>query len=211
MGVLCIVSGPSGSGKTTLCRRMVEEKGGCVYSISCTTRMPREGEIDGRDYNFMTEQEFQERATGGEFLEFARVHGNLYGTLRSTVVDYLKEGVDVLMDIDTRGARLIREAPDPLIQMSFADVFVMPPNLEELRRRLAGRGTESAGQLELRMRNAVEEMHHWHDYAYLILSGDRDDDLDNLHGILTGERLRTSRLRQSPEPGEEGQGDFFAG
>ena len=188
---------------------MKDERGGCVYSISCTTRRPREGEVDGKDYNFMTEQEFQKRATAGEFLEYARVHGNLYGTLKSSVLEYLKDGVDVLMDIDTRGAELVRSNPDPLIQMCYTDVFIMPQDLHELRKRLSSRGTESDAQLELRMRNAIDEMRHWNEYTYLILSGDRDEDLNNLHGILTGERQKTMRLKESPEPVEERQAELF--
>ena len=196
-GVLCIVSGPSGSGKTTLCRALSELDPNCRYAVSCTTRAPRGGEVDGRDYHFLGREEFEARATRGELLEWAEVHGNLYGTLKSEVVDLIKEGKDVLMDIDVQGAELVRGNPDPLIAESLVDVFILPPDREELVKRLSGRGTEDAEQLALRLRNALEEMRHWSSYGYTILSGSPAEDLERFRAIIGGERCRSTRLDAS--------------
>jgi guanylate kinase len=196
-GFLCVVSGPSGSGKTTLCRK-AKELESCVYSISCTTRAPRGGEVDGRDYYFLGKEEFLARTLRGEFLEWARVHGNYYGTLRSEVLRHIEAGQDVLMDIDVQGAALVRACDDTFIRNAVVDVFILPPTMDELRSRLAGRNTESDDQLRLRLYNALEEMRHWRDYRYAILSGTPDEDLARFRALLQAERLRVSRLR-TPE------------
>lgn len=193
-GVLCIVSGPSGSGKTTLCRALSESDSNCRYAVSCTTRPPRGGEVDGRDYHFLDREDFEARATRGEMLEWAEVHGNLYGTLRSEVIDLIQEGRDVLMDIDVQGAALVRSHPDPVIAEALVDVFILPPDRDELVGRLSGRGTEDAAQLELRLKNALEEMRHWQSYAYTIISGSPERDLERFRAIIEGERCRSCRL-----------------
>ncbi len=193
-GFVCVVSGPSGSGKTTLCRK-ARELEGCAYSISCTTRQPRTGEIDGKDYHFLSQEEFLERTLRGEFLEWARVHGNYYGTLRSEVVRHIEAGLDVLMDIDIQGAGLIRSCEDEFIRRSIVDVFILPPTMDELRNRLAGRNTESDEQLRLRLYNALEEMRYWREYRYAILSGSPEEDLQRFRAILQAERLRGARMR----------------
>lgn len=200
-GILCVVSGPSGSGKTTVCRAMSERDRHCVYSISCTTRAPRPHEVDGIDYHFVSESEFSERAMRGDFLEYARVHGRGYGTLKSWVLDHLAGGRDVLMDIDTQGAELIRKCEDALIQTSLVDVFILPPSIEELRRRLFGRATESDDQMALRLTNALDEMSHWREYAYTIVSASKDHDLDQFAGIVGAERCRTRLLTPTRTPG----------
>ena len=130
-----MVSGPSGSGKTTLCRRLADEKE-AHYSISCTTRLPRDGEIDGKDYHFLTTKDFQSRIDAGEFLEHAKVHENYYGTLKTEVVNQLAVGIDVVMDIDVQGANQVRSCSDSQIKVALIDLFVMPPSEEELRSRL---------------------------------------------------------------------------
>lgn len=193
-GFLCVVSGPSGSGKTTLCRK-ARELENCAYSISCTTRSPRGGEENGKDYHFLSKEEFLDRTMRGEFLEWAKVHGNFYGTLRSEVTRHLEAGTDVLMDIDVQGAGLIRACDDEFIRRSLVDVFILPPTMEELRSRLAGRNTETEEQLRLRLYNALEEMRHWRDYQYAILSGTPDEDLGRFRAILQSERLRGRRMR----------------
>ncbi|MDB4791062.1 guanylate kinase, partial [Akkermansiaceae bacterium] len=159
-GILLMVSGPSGSGKTTLCRRLADEKE-AHYSISCTTRLPRDGEIDGKDYHFLTTKDFQSRIDAGEFLEHAKVHENYYGTLKTEVVNQLAVGIDVVMDIDVQGANQVRSCSDSQIKVALIDLFVMPPSEEELRSRLTGRGTDTEEIIALRMRNALEEMEHW--------------------------------------------------
>lgn len=208
-GILCIVSGPSGSGKTTLCRALSQSDPLCDYAVSCTTRKPRTGEVDGKDYYFLSREDFEERTTRGEFLEWAEVHGNLYGTLKSAVLERISNGEDVLMDIDVQGAQLIRRIPDPAIANSLIDVFILPPNREELEKRLSGRGTEDSDQLALRMHNALEEMRHWRDYAYTIISGTPETDLRRFTAIVEGERCRSSRL-QGGEDLAEAHPDFFS-
>ncbi len=193
-GILCVVSGPSGSGKTTLCRALSDEDPLCSYAISCTTRPMREGEVDGRDYHFLSETDFLDRVEKGDLLEHARVHGHLYGTLKSSVFEQVENGRDVLMDIDVQGAASIRENPDPGIQASLVDVFVMPPSQEELEARLGGRGTESEESFALRMENARAEMEQSGKYAHTMVSGTREEDLRQLRSILEEERKRESRL-----------------
>ena len=195
-GILLVVSGPSGSGKTTLCRQLAES-GEVHYSISCTTRAPRPGEVNGKDYHFLTLQDFQQRLDAGDFLEHAVVHENLYGSLRSEVVSFLQAGTDVVMDIDVQGADQIRSCPDPEIQRAFVDLFVMPPSEEELYKRLSGRGTDSAEIISLRMTNALEEMKNWNRYAYCLLSTTKENDYAKFQALVTAERLRVARLIES--------------
>lgn len=193
-GMLLVVSGPSGSGKTTLCRRLADA-GEARYSISCTTRAPRPGEQDGLDYHFLSRPDFEARLAAGDFLEHAQVHGNFYGSLRSEVIARLDAGVDVVMDIDVQGAEQIRACADPLIRRAFVDVFVMPPGEEELRSRLSGRGTDSEATIALRMANALDEMSHWREYAYLLLSSTREEDYARFLALVTTERMRAARMR----------------
>lgn len=194
-GILCVVSGPSGSGKTTLCQRFSREDAEAVYAVSATTREPREGEVHGRDYFFLNREDFERRIAGGDFLEHAEVHGNLYGTLKSEVIGHLAEGRDVLMDLDVQGGALVRKNGDPTIREALVDIFILPPSEEELENRLRGRGTEGREQRDLRLRNALEEMRHWDRYAYTIVSGDRESDFAAFRSILLGERCRSRRLR----------------
>ncbi|MDG2400199.1 MAG: guanylate kinase [Akkermansiaceae bacterium] len=193
-GILLMVSGPSGSGKTTLCRRLADEKE-AHYSISCTTRLPRDGEVDGKDYHFLSRKDFQSRINAGEFLEYAKVHENYYGTLKSEVVDQLAIGTDVVMDIDVQGANLVRSCSDTQIKTALVDLFVMPPSEEELRIRLTGRGTDAEEVIALRMRNALEEMEHWPEYSYRLISATRKEDYLNFKSLILAERLRVSRLQ----------------
>lgn len=192
-GLLLVVSGPSGSGKTTLCRRLAGS-GEARYSISCTTRPPRAGEENGKDYHFLSEEIFSHRLDAGDFLEHAEVHGNLYGSLKSEVVSHLRAGSDVVMDIDVQGADQIRTCQDAVIQGAMVDLFVMPPSEEELLDRLSTRGTDTKEIVALRMANALEEMRHWPRYTYLMLSSTREDDYARLRAIVTAEHLRVSRI-----------------
>ena len=193
-GILLVVSGPSGSGKTTLCRRIANERE-THYSISCTTRPPRQGEVHGRDYHFLSVEEFTRRVESGDFLEHACVHGNHYGTLRSEVIGYLEKGMDVVMDIDVQGAAQVRRCEDSMIHSSLVDLFVMPPDEAELLARLSGRGTDSEEVIALRMHNALEEMRHWPEYTFRLLSGTQEEDYLRFKSLLLGERLRVSRLQ----------------
>lgn len=195
-GILLLVSGPSGSGKSTLCRRL-EDEGETSFSVSCTTRSPREGELHERDYYFLSKEDFLRRVEAGDFIEHAEVHGNYYGTLRSEVVERLEKGVDVVMDIDVQGAAQVRACEDAVVQKSLVDLFVMPPSEKELAARLTGRGTDSEEVIALRLKNAIEEMSHWPKYRYRLLSATREEDYTRFKALLIGERMRVSRLGES--------------
>lgn len=192
-GILFILSAPSGAGKTTL-RNMLKQTPDFVYSVSCTTRKPRPGEVDGEDYYFLEEADFLKRVERGEFLEHAKVHGNHYGTLRETVVASLDRGIDVLLDVDVQGAAMIRATKYGNIRESIADVFLMPASMEELKRRLAKRGTETPEQLETRLRNAAAEMAARRDYRYTLISGTPEEDFTNFRAIMLAERFVSRRL-----------------
>jgi guanylate kinase len=192
-GILFVVSAPSGAGKTTLVER-IRRTPNLFYSVSCTTRAPRAGEIDGQDYQFLSDADFREQMEKGDFLEHAQVHGDHYGTLREPVVTNLKNGKDVLIDIDTQGAAVIRNCDDQAIQDALADVFIMPPDLEELRKRLVKRGTESAEQIDSRLATAAREMEHWRDYRYTIRSGSVEEDLQRFRQIMDAESYLSRRL-----------------
>jgi guanylate kinase len=194
-GILFVVSAPSGAGKTTLVER-IRQTPNLFYSVSCTTRPPRAGEINGEDYRFLSAADFRERIEKGEFLEHAQVHGDHYGTLREPVVTNLKSGRDVLIDIDTQGADVIRNCGDPLVRDALADVFIMPPDLEELRKRLLKRGTETAEQIDSRLATASREMEHWRDYRYTIISGSVEEDLQRFRQIMEAESYLSRRLVQ---------------
>jgi guanylate kinase len=194
-GILFVVSAPSGAGKTTLVER-IRQTSNLFYSVSCTTRAPRAGEIAGEDYQFLSDADFRERVGNEDFLEHAQVHGDYYGTLREPVVTNLKNGKDVLIDIDTQGADVIRNCGDSLIRDALADVFIMPPDLEELRRRLLKRGTETAQQIDSRLATAGREMQHWRDYRYTIISGSEEEDLQRFRQIMDAESYLSRRLIQ---------------
>ncbi len=197
-GILFVISAPSGAGKTTLCTAL-RHKPDFVYSVSCTTRSPRPGEIEGEDYHFMSHEEFAERKAAGAFLEHAEVHGNSYGTLKEPVLQQLQRGIDVLIDIDTRGAAAIRASTDPLIQAALADVFIMPPDLAELRRRLERRGTESSEEIKIRLVNAAREMECWHDYRYTIISGSMEENIEKFRAVMRAERYLSRRFSLTVE------------
>lgn len=170
------------------------ESGEVHYSISCTTRSPRFGEVNGNDYHFLSKETFANKLTAGEFLEHAEVHGNLYGSLKSDVICFLQSGTDVVMDIDVQGAEQIRQCRAPEIKSAVVDLFVLPPSEEILYQRLSGRGTDSAETISLRMANAFEEMRHWKTYQYALISSTKDQDFSQGLALLHAERLRVSRI-----------------
>ena len=194
-GILFVISAPSGAGKTTLVDAL-RQTPNFVYSVSCTTRAPRGGEIEGEDYQFLSDVDFRARVKAGDFLEHAQVHGDFYGTLRKPVVVNLKNGVDVLIDIDTQGAAAIRSCDDSFIRQALTDVFIMPPDLEELRRRLMKRGTETAQQIDSRLVTAAREMELWRDYRYTIISRSVEEDLQKFRHIMGAESYLSRRLIQ---------------
>ena len=194
-GILFVISAPSGAGKTTLVAAL-RQTSELAYSVSCTTRAPRAGEIDGEDYQFLSDADFRARVKSGDFLEYAQVHGDFYGTLREPVIANLKNGVDVLIDIDTQGAAAIRKCDDRIIRQALADVFIMPPDLEELRRRLTKRATETAQQIDSRLATAAREMEFWPDYRYTIISRSVEEDLQKFRHIMSAESYLSWRLIQ---------------
>lgn len=193
--LLLVVSAPSGAGKSTLCKRLLEIFPGMIYSVSCTTRAPRGGEKNGEHYHFLSREEFCTKVDRGEFLEHAEVHENFYGTLKSTVRETLREGHDLVMDIDVQGAAQIRTAcfslpEDDPIHRGFVDIFIAPPSMEELRRRLCGRGTDSGDVIEKRMRNAEQEMKECAAYQHLVINEDIDDALKKLVSMVRTEHKK---------------------
>jgi guanylate kinase len=192
-GILFVISAPSGAGKTTLCDAL-RQTPDFVYSVSCTTRPPRAGELEGEDYHFISEKDFAARVEAGDFLEYANVHGRSYGTLRKPIINNLQNGVDVLIDVDIQGAAAIRAFDDATIRQALCDVFIMPPDLDELRRRLTKRGTETPEQIEVRIITAAREMELWRDYRYTIISKSMEEDLLKFRNIMGAERYLSRRL-----------------
>ena len=196
--LLIVVSAPSGAGKSTLCDRLLAEFPDIDYSVSCTTRDPRGAEVDGEDYFFMTREGFLARVARGEFLEHAEVHGNLYGTLRATVEDAFKDNQSIIMDIDVAGAAQVRAyvatlPPDNPLRRGFVDIFITAPSLDELRRRIVSRGEDAPEAIELRMRNAVEEIKSAPLYRYQLVNDDLERAYAELRGIVLAETAaRTS-------------------
>ena len=192
-GILFVISAPSGTGKSTLCESL-RATPDFIYSISCTTRAPRKGEENGVDYHFLSREDFQQRIGRGEMLEYAEVHGNYYGTLKETVKEALEQGTDVLLDIDVQGAAAIRKIEDPMVRESLVDVFIMPPTIDELERRLRKRGTETEEQVQQRLETGREESKLWRLYRYTILSGSMEEDLIKFRAIMRAERYLSRRL-----------------
>jgi guanylate kinase len=175
--LLIVVSAPSGAGKTTLCDRLLAGRPDIVYSVSCTTRAPRGDEVDGVDYFFLSSEEFDRRLANGEFLEHAVVHGYQYGTPRQMVLEAMAAGRSVLMDIDVQGAaqirRRVRETADgDLLKAGFVDIFIEPPSMDDLRRRLEARGEDSPDVIARRLRNAEQEMRRRDEFRFRIVNDD---------------------------------------
>jgi guanylate kinase len=192
-GILFVISAPSGTGKSTLCENL-RATPDFIYSISCTTRAPRKGEENDVDYHFLQKDDFLRRIERGEMLEYAQVHGNYYGTLKATVKEALEQGTDVLLDIDVQGAATIRKTDDAMVRDSLVDVFIMPPTIEELERRLRKRGTETEEQVQQRLSTGREETKLWRLYKYTILSGSMEEDLTKFRAIMRAERDLSRRL-----------------
>lgn len=194
--LLLILSGPAGSGKTTLGERLIANDPATQRAITCTTRAPRPGEVDGVDYFFLTEEEFEEAFAKGEFLESAGVHGKRYGTLKSEVEEKLRHSLSIVLNIDVQGAASLRKLAetDTLLQGRMVSIFVLPPNLEVLRERLFMRGTDDAAAIENRLKRAEAEMAEWAKYDYCIRSGSKDEDFQQLQSILVAERRKVARL-----------------
>ncbi|MGJ8652159.1 MAG: guanylate kinase [Opitutaceae bacterium] len=184
-GKLIIVSGPAGSGKTTVCDRMLAEVPSVERVVTSTTRKPRGGEVDTVDYYFFDHDTFKAKVEAGEFYEHAKVHSNLYGTLKSEVQGKLAAGTDLLLNIDVQGAAQMRETADqdPLLKGNVITVFIMPPSIEQLEARLRGRGTDAEDEVQRRMVVALDEMKQSKLYDRTILSGSMDEDFSALKKI----------------------------
>jgi len=189
-GLMLVLSSPSGAGKTTLSRRLLQSDPSITLSVSATTRKPRLNEIDGQDYHFIDEPEFERRAKNGDFLEHANVFGNRYGTPKKAVMAELENGKDVLFDIDWQGTQQLRQqARDDVVS-----VFVLPPSHDELERRLRARAQDAEDVVQKRMAKAADEISHWAEYDYIIINDDVTRAQTQLETILAAERLK--RIRQ---------------
>lgn len=188
-GLILIISAPSGAGKTTLCHRLLQRFPNMKESISYTTRAPRTGEVHGVDYFFVSREKFQSMISDDAFAEWAEVHGNLYGTALSTVEDARKEGIDLVLDIDCQGARKLKEQIERCMY-----VFILPPSLEELRRRLVGRSSDSQDVIEQRIERAVYEIREARWYDYIIINDDLDRAFTELESIVVAHELKTFRM-----------------
>lgn len=193
-GLLFIVAAPSGAGKTTLVRRLLEQKPDIALSISCTTRAPRPNEVDGRDYHFLDAARFQAMIEAGDFLEWAPVHGNFYGTSRRFIEASLAKG-DALLEIDWQGAAQVKKIFSDAI-----GVFILPPSLDALAERLRGRATDSAEVIARRLLAAREEMRHAGDFGYVIINDDLETALAQFASIVEASRLEfTHQQKQRPD------------
>jgi guanylate kinase len=186
---MLVLSSPSGAGKTTLSRRLLEVDPSIALSISVTTRKQRPGEVDGRDYHFIDAARFDAMVERGELLEWAEVFGNRYGTPRALVQDTLARGRDVLFDIDWQGTQQLREKAD----RDLVSIFVLPPSIPDLERRLRTRAQDSDDVIQARMAKAADEMSHWAEYEYVVINNEIDQAFAEVRSILAAERLKRER------------------
>jgi guanylate kinase len=195
-GIILIVSAPSGAGKTTISRAALREIDGLTASISLTTRRPRNGEVEGIDYQFVSEEDFQRSLEANDLAEWARVFDARYGTPRRPLDDAVRSGHDILLDIDIQGARQLRARyPNDAVT-----IFVLPPSFEELEGRLRKRATEDAEAIARRLARAREEFKAYPEYEYLVINASLDDSLKQLGAIIRAERSRVGRLREEFAP-----------
>lgn len=187
-GLLIVVSGASGTGKGTVCKKLLDDMPEVAYSISATTRTPRPGEVNGREYYFLSIDEFKGWIADGKFLEYAEVYGNFYGTPFNKIEERLNRGEDILLEIDVQGALNVkRKCPDGIY------IFLLPPSLEELKNRIKGRGTETPESLERRLANAVAEIQIGREYKYVVVNDTIANAAAQIAAILTAERCKVAR------------------
>jgi len=193
-GILFVVSGPSGVGKTSMIKSIISEMGDAVFSVSCTTRPKRPGEVDGEDYFFVSEEEFKKMIEEDAFLEWARVHGYLYGTPKKFVEDTVNKGKDVILDIDVQGALSVKKKAEDAVY-----IFIAPPSIEDLRERLEKRKTEDREAMERRLEDARWELQLIEEFDYLIINRDLIEAINDLKSIMRSERLKTARQKEMIE------------
>ena len=196
LGSAIIISGPSGVGKSTVCNRVREMFPELQFSISCTTRKPRPGEVDGVHYYYLSKEEFEKRIANGDFIEYARVFDNIYGTLASEVIDRVTAGEDVFLDIDVQGAIQIQQAAEKneLLKKVCEFIILAPPSFEILENRLRSRASDSAEQIEMRLAKAKHELSFFRKYNYLVVNDDLETAAANVAAIIRSAGLRTDRL-----------------
>ena len=188
-GLVLIVSSPSGAGKTTICKRLIQDIENLSLSVSVTTRLKRQNEIDGKDYFFKSDEEFDKMVKQEKFLEHARVFGHSYGTLKSEINLKITNGVNVIVDIDWQGTRQIEEhIPDDIVK-----IFILPPSIKELEKRLGARATETRDSFKKRMSEARKEISHYNEYDFVIINDDVQESVNKIKLILNSENLRRHR------------------
>jgi guanylate kinase len=187
-GLLYVLSSPSGAGKSTIARMLMASDDGVAMSVSATTRPIRPGEVDGRDYHFVDDARFDAMVGQGAFLEWAHVFGYRYGTLKSEVMKVIEGGRDVLLDIDWQGTQQLKQVDPDIVR-----VFILPPSMAELERRLRRRGTDSHEIIARRMERAAAEISHWAEYDYVLINNDAEKCRELAHNILKAERLKATR------------------
>ena len=187
-GILFVVSSPSGGGKGTLIQRVLNKVPNLSYSVSFTTRAPRTGEVNGREYFFVPPETFEEMVAADEFLEWACVHGKLYGTTRKQVAQEIAAGRDIILEVDVQGAASVRQ-----LMADSASIFILPPSFEVLKTRLTARGTDSPEELDVRLRNAPVELRDYSAFQYVIINDDAELAANQMAAIVFAERARLSR------------------
>src|SRR5436189_235518 len=198
--LLVLISAPSGGGKTTICQQLLAAQPSMARAVTCTTRPPREGEYDGVDYYFLDAASFLKRVQAGNFLEHATVYGNSYGTLKSEVLGKLRQGKDVLLNVDVQGAATIRERAeeDPELKRALVTVFLTPPSIAVLEERLRKRGTDAPAVIQKRLGVARQEIAQWKNFDYLLISTSINEDLRRMLAIVEAEKMRSGRVH-APE------------
>ena len=195
-GVLVILSSPSGAGKTSIARALVEENKNLLFSVSATTRKSRPGEKNGREYHFLTVNEFRERIDNGQFLEHAKVFGNLYGTPLEPVMESINDGKDLIFDVDWQGGKQIRSSS---LSKFVISIFILPPSIKALQERLMKRAQDSSETVKDRMTKSIGEIMHWKEYDYVIVNNNFEQTLHEVKSIITSEKLRRVRNSQLEE------------
>lgn len=198
LGVLLIVSGPSGAGKSSICSRVRSEMPELRFSVSCTTRQPRKGEQHGKEYYFISREEFEQKISDNEFIEHAEVFGNRYGTLKSEVTKYILQGEDVFLDIDIQGALQIKKAAieNELLRKCAEFIFITPPSLSELEHRLRERASDSEEQIQQRLAKAGYEISFWHEYDYMLINDVLETAVAEMKSLIAMTRKSTVRIKE---------------